>query len=472
MSTSRLPTPGSDDGTWGTVLNDFLTQAHNADGTLKSTAVGGAGAVMADNNLSDITTPATARANLGLGNVNNTADVDKPVSTAQQAALDGKLGLDLSPTTYIPAAPVLGKVTMPSNLDTTWRRIREVWVGTTMASWLNQWGALRGTSFFAWGDALVRAIRDDTITTPNSGALEVVDRRASVSNSPTLWGAGWDGVVRVGGTSTVPAGTATVPCVLVENGVAAPAGLPDGTLIIEKPGSYISALKSEVGAWNPTSGGTTGTFNFPAVIAVGDPLFIFMATWGNNVALSPLPTGWTQMGSGNMGTGSWLLIRRTGGYQASDGSNITLTFSVSTAVAYTAFTLDGTKYNPTTMTMGTVTTRSASSTVNTAVAAGTGAGDTLVLSAERASSHTGAPDAPTVSPATSLGAWRATTAASTPSVYVGIYSGAPADRTITYSTASSNGAAFQIALTGSGGIGQGGTSQLRLRGFISGGIEI
>jgi len=33
---SRLPTPGSDDGLWGTILNDFLSVEHNADGTLKS----------------------------------------------------------------------------------------------------------------------------------------------------------------------------------------------------------------------------------------------------------------------------------------------------------------------------------------------------------------------------------------------------------------------------------------------------
>lgn len=33
---SRLPTPGSDDGTWGDILNDFLEVEHNADGTLKS----------------------------------------------------------------------------------------------------------------------------------------------------------------------------------------------------------------------------------------------------------------------------------------------------------------------------------------------------------------------------------------------------------------------------------------------------
>lgn len=33
---ARLPVPGSDTGTWGTVLNEFLGVAHNGDGTLKS----------------------------------------------------------------------------------------------------------------------------------------------------------------------------------------------------------------------------------------------------------------------------------------------------------------------------------------------------------------------------------------------------------------------------------------------------
>lgn len=35
---ARLPIPGSDDGQWGTILNDFLTQTHNADGSLKPLA--------------------------------------------------------------------------------------------------------------------------------------------------------------------------------------------------------------------------------------------------------------------------------------------------------------------------------------------------------------------------------------------------------------------------------------------------
>lgn len=35
----RLPQPGADKGTWGTVLNDFLAQSHNTDGSLKTSAL-------------------------------------------------------------------------------------------------------------------------------------------------------------------------------------------------------------------------------------------------------------------------------------------------------------------------------------------------------------------------------------------------------------------------------------------------
>jgi hypothetical protein len=35
MATHRLPTPGSDSGSWGDILNDFLVQAHNSDGSLQ-----------------------------------------------------------------------------------------------------------------------------------------------------------------------------------------------------------------------------------------------------------------------------------------------------------------------------------------------------------------------------------------------------------------------------------------------------
>jgi hypothetical protein len=37
---ARLPQPGSDDGVWGSVLNDYLSVAHASDGTVKPSAVG------------------------------------------------------------------------------------------------------------------------------------------------------------------------------------------------------------------------------------------------------------------------------------------------------------------------------------------------------------------------------------------------------------------------------------------------
>lgn len=56
---ARLPQPGGDEGQWGDILNDYLSTAHNADGTLKNSSI----------NTSNIISGAVKTASLGNGSV-------------------------------------------------------------------------------------------------------------------------------------------------------------------------------------------------------------------------------------------------------------------------------------------------------------------------------------------------------------------------------------------------------------------
>ena len=132
MST-RLPKPGGDDGAWGDILNDFLEVAHESDGSLKAGSIGNgqldsptqaalaaaaskytkpAGGIpstdlngalqnamsKASSSVQSVNTKSPdvagavniTSADLGLENVNNTSDANKPISTATQIALDVK----------------------------------------------------------------------------------------------------------------------------------------------------------------------------------------------------------------------------------------------------------------------------------------------------------------------------------------------------------------------------------------------
>lgn len=96
---ARLPVTGSDDGTWGDILNTFLQISLNSDGTLKdgivslgklaTSNVASSGQVLKYDG-ANLTWASLTKSDVGLANVDNTSDLGKPVSTATQSALDLK----------------------------------------------------------------------------------------------------------------------------------------------------------------------------------------------------------------------------------------------------------------------------------------------------------------------------------------------------------------------------------------------
>lgn len=52
-------------------------------------------------------------------------------------------------------------------------------VNGKLVMWMNEWGAIRGTSPHSWGDALFRGIRENADGINNGNYVELVDRRTS-----------------------------------------------------------------------------------------------------------------------------------------------------------------------------------------------------------------------------------------------------------------------------------------------------
>jgi len=79
---ARLPIPGSDEGNWGEVLNNFLSIEHNSDGTQKTLPIrrGGTGATNAED----------ARTNLGINSV--FIQPSRPQSSGPHLWIQTKMG--------------------------------------------------------------------------------------------------------------------------------------------------------------------------------------------------------------------------------------------------------------------------------------------------------------------------------------------------------------------------------------------
>lgn len=109
---ARLPSPGGDSGNWGTILNDFLGQVHNTDGTLKDNSVG---ASQLQTGLLDNTAQKSALIATSLRELGATGDATQDATEFLRAAIalvtkgDGvpAVAIDVPPGTYRITSTVL-----------------------------------------------------------------------------------------------------------------------------------------------------------------------------------------------------------------------------------------------------------------------------------------------------------------------------------------------------------------------------
>lgn len=86
---ARLPQPGGDDGNWGEILNDYLSQSLTTSGAIKPGAV--------------------TKSDIGLGNVDNTSDSSKPLSIAALSALSVKANVGAASASKLSLLTNIGK---------------------------------------------------------------------------------------------------------------------------------------------------------------------------------------------------------------------------------------------------------------------------------------------------------------------------------------------------------------------------
>ena len=122
---ARLPVPGSDSGSWGDILNTFLTQSHAADGSLKSSAVNaaiGAGAItdsqvatsaaIAQSKINNLTTDLAGK----LSAASNLSDVGSAATARTNLSVPRATGFtNITVSTTAPSSPAVGDVWIDTN---------------------------------------------------------------------------------------------------------------------------------------------------------------------------------------------------------------------------------------------------------------------------------------------------------------------------------------------------------------------
>jgi len=203
----RLPIPGSDAESWGEILNDYMLQSHNPDGTLKNGAVteqslstqlqtkvntaynGVAPVTSVAGRLGDVV---VTKADVGLSNVDNTTDLGKPISTATQSALSAKANdtavVHIAATETVTGAKTFTQPVATATPQSDAHAATKLYVDTLVATIIGgggtaTWGGITGTLSSQTDLAAVLAQKANTAslaTVATSGAY------ADLSGLPTI----------------------------------------------------------------------------------------------------------------------------------------------------------------------------------------------------------------------------------------------------------------------------------------------
>ena len=232
------------------------------------------------------TTAANARTNLGLGNVDNTADVNKPISTATQNALDSKVdkatGKQLSTNDFSTAEKT--KLAAITGTNTGDQDLSAYATKTQLASKASASDVT--TSLASKVDKEVgKGLSSNDYTTEEKIKLAAISGNGAGSQGP----AGLPG-------ATGPQGVAGLPGATGPQGPAGPTGLPGATGptgLQGTPGPVGPSGLTWKGAWS-----TTGTYAIDDAVGYGGASYFCI----NPVSLSTTtpnndPTKWALLAS-------------------------------------------------------------------------------------------------------------------------------------------------------------------------------
>ncbi|HSX06718.1 MAG TPA: hypothetical protein VLG92_03295 [Candidatus Saccharimonadia bacterium] len=172
---SRLPVPGSDDNTWGAILNDFLIVAHNNDGTLQPSAITAAGGYVK---------PST-----GIPGTDLSSALQSSIANADSAVQPGTTASgDLSGTYSNPTVAKLNGIAV-SGTPATGKVLTAT--GSAAASW--QTPASSPSTLASDTDVTISGPSNNQVLTYNAGASKWINQ--NIPSAPVTSVAGKTGAV-------------------------------------------------------------------------------------------------------------------------------------------------------------------------------------------------------------------------------------------------------------------------------------